>query len=287
MPHLALPRWDRLNSDMNLSFITGVLACLAYAAAMWPVFRALKKQTQPDRPMLLAFGSIGLLMHTLFLHDAIFSPEGIDFGVGTMLSILGWVEAILLNVLVLYRPITSLALGAYPLVIFGVLMTWIGPHEYVPYHHYGVGMIGHILISVIAYCVIMLAVAQAFLLFCMDYLLKHKHPGAALVKLLPPLQTMETIMFEMVAIGLGLLTASILSGALYVENLLAQHLVHKTVFTILAWIIFATLLAGRHFYGWRGRIAIRWTLAGSFMLLLGFLGTQIILQLILHRSAVG
>lgn len=272
---------------MNFSLLIGALACIAYAAATWPVVRALKNKTQPDRPTLLAFGSIGLLLHTLYLHDAIFSPAGIDFGLGNMLSILGWVEAILLNILILYRPISSLALGAYPLSIFGVLMSWIGPHDFVPYHHYGVGMISHILISIIAYCVIMLAVAQALLLFCMDYLLKHKHPGAALVKLLPPLQTMETVLFEMVAIGLGLLTLSILSGALYVENMLAQHLVHKTVFTIAAWLIFATLLAGRYFYGWRGRMAIRWTLAGSFLLLLGFLGTQIVLQLILHRPPVG
>ncbi|HET8706069.1 MAG TPA: cytochrome c biogenesis protein CcsA [Pseudomonadales bacterium] len=272
---------------MNITLLLGALACLAYAAAMIPVLKAWKTKTQPDRPTLLAFGSVGLLLHTLFLHDTLFSPQGVDFGLGTMMSILGWVEALLLNVLLLYRPISSLALGAYPLSIFGVLMSWIGPHDFVPYDHYGVGMLSHILISIIAYCVIMLAVAQAVLLFSMDYLLKHKHPGAALVKLLPPLQTMETVLFEMVAIGLGLLTISILSGAIYVENLLAQHLVHKTVFTIAAWLIFATLLAGRHFYGWRGRMAIRWTLAGSFLLLLGFLGTQIVLQLILHRPPVG
>jgi len=272
---------------MNFSLLTSVLACLAYVAAMWPVVRALRTRTQPDRPMLLAFGSMGLLFHTLFLRAAIFTPVGVDLGFGTMLSILGWVEAILLHVLILYRPIASLALGAYPLSIFGVLMSWIGPHDVVPYHHYGMGMISHILISIIAYCVIMLAVAQAFLLFCMDYLLKHKHPGAALVKLLPPLQTMEVVLFEMVGIGLGLLTVSILSGAVYVEDLLAQHLVHKTVFTLAAWVIFATLLAGRYFYGWRGRMAIRWTLAGSFLLLLGFLGTQFVLQLILHRPQVG
>jgi ABC-type uncharacterized transport system permease subunit len=94
---------------------------------------------------------------------------------------------------------------------------------------------------------------------------------------------MEYLLFQMLTTGIVFLTLSLASGLLFIEDLFAQHLVHKTVLSILAWIIFTGLLIGRSRYGWRGQTAIRWTLIGFALLLLAYFGSKLVLELILHR----
>jgi len=92
-------------------------------------------------------------------------------------------------------------------------------------------------------------------------------------------------MFRLIGAGFVLLTLTLLSGVLFVDNLFAQHLVHKTVLSIAAWIVFGVLLFGRWRWGWRGRRAVRLTLAGTLVLLLAFFGSKFVLELVLKRVA--
>jgi ABC-type uncharacterized transport system permease subunit len=94
---------------------------------------------------------------------------------------------------------------------------------------------------------------------------------------------MEALLFQMLGTGLVFLTISLISGFLFIEDLFAQHLVHKTVLSLLAWVIFTGLLIGRSRYGWRGQTAIQWTLIGFVLLLLAYFGSKLVLELILHR----
>ena len=94
---------------------------------------------------------------------------------------------------------------------------------------------------------------------------------------------METLLFQLLAIGLFLLSLGLISGFMFVQDLFAQHLVHKTVLSVLAWLVFAVLLWGRRYRGWRGRTAVRYTLAGFVLLMLAFFGSAVVLQLVLHR----
>ena len=102
-------------------------------------------------------------------------------------------------------------------------------------------------------------------------------------RLLPPLQTMESLLFELLWVGEILLTLAILSGFYFLEDMFAQHLVHKTVFALSAWFIYALLLWGRHQMGWRGTKAIRWALAGFVCLMLAYFGSKLVLEIILNR----
>lgn len=94
---------------------------------------------------------------------------------------------------------------------------------------------------------------------------------------------METLLFQMLGAGIIFLTISLISGFLFIEDLFAQHLVHKTVLSLLAWVIFSGLLIGRSRYGWRGQTAIQWTLIGFVLLLLAYFGSKLVLELILQR----
>jgi len=101
---------------------------------------------------------------------------------------------------------------------------------------------------------------------------------------LPPLQTMEALLFEMLWAGTVLLGLSIITGLLFFEDLRSQHLIHKMFFSLIALLVYCTLLWGRHFHGWRGKKAIRWTLGGFVALMLAYFGTKLVLELILAKT---
>jgi len=149
--------------------------------------------------------------------------------------------------------------------------------------NYNWAMSTHILTSIIAFSLLNIAALQAILLAIQDQQLK-SHPPKRFIQSLPPLQTMESLLFQMLGTGIVFLTISLVSGFLFIEDLFAQHLVHKTVLSILAWVIFTCLLIGRSRYGWRGQTAIQWTLIGFVLLLLAYFGSKLVLELILHRQ---
>jgi ABC-type uncharacterized transport system permease subunit len=94
---------------------------------------------------------------------------------------------------------------------------------------------------------------------------------------------METLLFRMIGLGFVTLSLSLISGAFYLDDIFGQHLAHKTVLSVLAWLIFAILLWGRWQFGWRGRTAIRWTITGFVILMLAYFGSKFVIQLILQR----
>jgi len=135
----------------------------------------------------------------------------------------------------------------------------------------------HVLLSLAAYSFFMLAAIQAIILAIQEKQLHQRHINGLLRKL-PPLQTMERALFQLLTSGFILLTLGLITGLMFVDDLFAQHLVHKTVLSIIAWCVFASLLWGRVRYGWRGQTAVKWTLAGSVFLLLAYMGSKFVLE---------
>ena len=118
-----------------------------------------------------------------------------------------------------------------------------------------------------------------------EHHLRNRQPGGY-IRALPPLQVMERLLFQMIGTGFALLSAALLTGFFFLEDIFAQQLVHKTVLSIAAWVIFGVLLWGRWKFGWRGRTAIRWTLSGFIFLLLAYFGSKAVLELILTRASL-
>jgi ABC-type uncharacterized transport system permease subunit len=98
---------------------------------------------------------------------------------------------------------------------------------------------------------------------------------------LPPLQTMESLLFEMLAVGIIMLTLGLGTGFIYMDDMLAQQVAHKTLLSLCAWVIFAGLLVGHYRFGWRGRVAVRWTLVGFGLLLLAYFGSKLVIEYLL------
>ena len=163
-----------------------------------------------------------------------------------------------------------------------MLIALIQEGAYAPRSDLGSGIVAHILLSVAAYGLLTVAAFQAALLSFGDYELKHRNLGV--LHRLPPLQTMESLMFELIWSGLIFLSLSIVTGFVFLEAGLSQDgLVHHTVITLAAWIVFAILLWGRYQLGWRGAVASRWTIAGFALLVLGYFGSKLVLEVILGR----
>ena len=112
----------------------------------------------------------------------------------------------------------------------------------------------------------------------------HRREFRGWLRALPPLTELESLLFRSITVGFVLLTATLLTGLLFVDDLLAQHLVHKTVLSGLSWLAFGALLLGRWRRGWRGAIAVRWTLVAMALLVLAFFGSKFVLELVLHRT---
>ncbi len=222
--------------------------------------------------------------HGLLLHAAVFSPFGLDFGLGNAVSVLAWLTvATYWLVNLRYRMEAMLAL-ALPIAAVGSLLPVLLPSSHLLPHASLPLFKLHLAISMLAYSLLAIAALHALLMALVERRLHEKTLLATFVGM-PPLLTMERLLFQIITAGFVLLTLTLLSGALFSEELFGKPLQfsHKTVFAIVSWAAFAALLAGRHVYGWRGRTAIRWTLAGFALLLLGYLGSKFVLEVLLNR----
>ncbi|HEV8695940.1 MAG TPA: cytochrome c biogenesis protein CcsA [Lysobacter sp.] len=141
----------------------------------------------------------------------------------------------------------------------------------------------HAWFALLAYATLAIAALLAVMLWLQERALR-KREFHIWLRALPPLVELETLLFRTIAVGFVLLTATLLTGVLFVENLLAQHLIHKTVLSVLSWLLFGGLLTGRWRYGWRGTTAVRWTLTAMALLVLAFFGSKFVLELILART---
>ncbi|MCW9023038.1 MAG: cytochrome c biogenesis protein CcsA [Gammaproteobacteria bacterium] len=266
--------------------VISILAIALYLATGALLLRSLlhyqEQQTRGTKSKLLLPGILGLALHAWILYHGLFSPAGLDLGFFNIFSLVGWLIALLLLTSALREPIESLGIIVMPFTSLALLLEQLSDQ-----HHYlsqtlTPGLEFHILISILAYSLLSIAMVQALLLYIQDAHLHNKHPGGY-IRALPPLQTMETMLFRMIGLGFLVLSTSLLSGFIFMENMFAQHLVHKTILSIIAWLLFSILLWGRWQFGWRGRTAIRWAMSGFIALMLAYFGSKFVVELILQR----
>ena len=142
----------------------------------------------------------------------------------------------------------------------------------------------HVAVAMLASAFFAIGAAHAVLMAVLEKRL-HNHRKAGGPVGMPPLLTMERVLFQVLGIGFVLLTLTVVSGVFFSEEIFgrAMRFDHKTVFSLLAWVIFAVLLVGRMAYGWRGRVALKGTFAGFAALLLAYVGSRFVLEVILGR----
>jgi len=259
-----------------------IIVAILYFAAAAVLFGRLSRgaeATQRSKYLPIALGLVAAGIHFTVIYGAVFTDTGLNLAFFNVLSLVMDLVAVLLLLSALYRPVENLGIALLPLAGIASLLRWGlgGDIEHAAYQDPGVQ--SHILFSVIAYSLLSIAAVQAIVLAVQNRHLRNRHPGG-FIRALPPLETMESLLFQMIGIGYLLLSVSLVTGFVFLEDLFAQRLVHKTVLSLVAWGVFTALLWGRWHFGWRGRTAIRWTLAGFLTLMVAYFGSRLVIEFI-------
>ncbi len=260
-------------------FLLASFACFAYMISGLLIFLEIKKKS--GRPYSLYSAWLAVMLHFGYHANNILEFGAVSFSFFYTASIVSLLVALILLIAAISQPVEKLGLAVFPLAAIMLGGSILFPENSHNLQSSDWKMHIHIFSSIIAFSLLNIAAFQALLLAFQDHQLK-KHQPKGFVLSLPPLQTMESLLFQMITTGLAFLSVSLVSGFLFVEDLFAQHLGHKTILSILAWFIFSGLLVGRSLYGWRGQTAIRWTLLGFAALLLAYFGSKLVYEFVLQ-----
>jgi ABC-type uncharacterized transport system permease subunit len=223
-----------------------------------------------------------VLIHSGLLYSLMVTAHGLDLGYFNALALAGWLMALIAVAVFLKPAFENLGLVLFPLAGFSVLAAATFQHDVLLMSDKSWPLDMHIVTSMLAYSLLGVAALQAGALYLQEWRLRGGKAGGALAAL-PPMQEMERFLFQLIGAGFVLLTLSLLTGLIFVQDFMSQHLAHKAVLSGIAWGVFAVLLWGRWKFGWRGRLAVRWTLIGFGSLLLAYFGSKLVLELILGR----
>lgn len=262
-----------------LNFLAIVLY-LAGAVVILRRFRRGEAVHGGARTALYGFGFAAVVLQALALAGA---TPGVDLSFTGAAALVAWVVACLYLIASLWRPIDNLGVFVLPLAALAVLVDWLFPAQTpVALTSRVQGL--HVVVALVAYSLLALAALQSLMLLAQDSKLRHKHTGG-FVRALPSMQAMEEILFQMIALGFVLLSVTLVTGIFFSEQVFGQpfKLTHHMLLALLGWAVYAVLLVGHWRFGWRGRMAVRWTLGGFTLLLLGYFGTKFVLELVLGR----
>lgn len=234
------------------------------------------------------------LLHGGVLWADVVGPEELRVGFSVMLSATLWVSVAAYWLENRNYTLDGLRVLVLPIAAVAAVLPPIFPGNMVPLDDKSPVFLWHIVISILAYSTLTIAAFHAVLMVLQESRL-HTSPGGVrggwfgmALDRLPALLTMEKLLFRLIAFGFALLTLTVLSGVVFSEQLFGKAFKwdHKTIFTMLSWALFGLLLAGRKWQGWRGRTALSFTLTGFAILLLAYVGSRFVLEVVLHRVLV-
>lgn len=261
-----------------------VLAALLYATcAVLP---------SRQRLAISAGTAVGWLLHGGALWADMVQPGSLRIGFAFVLSATLWISVAAYWLENRNFSLDSLRVMVLPIAAVAVILPGLFPGSLIPLEGKSSLFPWHVVIAILAYSSLTIAAFHAVLMALQEAQL-HASPGQArgrwlarAIDRLPALLTMEKILFRMIAFGFALLTMTVLSGIVFSEQLFGIPIKwdHKTIFTLLSWVLFGLLLAGRFWRGWRGKMALRFTLTGFATLLLAYVGSRFVLEVVLHRS---
>jgi ABC-type uncharacterized transport system permease subunit len=251
-----------------------LIAVALYLVAAGLLVKALARGDDNPRGWTVP-AALALVSHAGFHLAAWRAAEGLDLHFFAALSLVGLGMAALTTAFGTSGRMAALGVIVFPLA--AASLCGYAAYGHMPAEGLDWRLQLHAWCALLAYATLAIAALLALMLWAQERALRRREFHGWL-RALPPLTELETLLFRTIAVGFVLLTATLLTGILFVENLFEQHLVQKTVLSVLSWLLFGGLLLGRWRYGWRGTTAVRWTLAAMILLVLGFFGTKFLLE---------
>jgi ABC-type uncharacterized transport system permease subunit len=276
------------------------LAAAAYAGLAWHFWNTRWRAGRGDTPAGLAGWERAALAAVLAVHGALLANDvllasQLRFGFAQALSITMWLAVAIYWFESLFFALDGFEPLLLPLAAIAAPLPALFPGISSPGLAHAIEFKLHLLLAMCAYSLFTIAILHAALMAFIErrlHRLKLSAAGDPASPLggplahLPPLLTLERLLFRLIGAAFVFLTLTLATGILFSETLFGRALSfdHKTLFAILSWITFAALLVGRTLYGWRGRTALRWTLTGFVLLILAYVGSRFVLEVILGRT---
>lgn len=268
------------------NFVSTLVAFLAYSTLAFFFWRAqlTGRSEALNRSGLGHAIGVPLALHAGLLYNNLLVGSSLNLGLMYAVSLILWLTVLVYWVARFFYPLANLLSLVLPLAAVGVVLPALFPETHVLTAHTSWMFDAHVLVAMLAYSLFTIAALHAGLMHFVEKGL-HQATLPNVLKNLPPLLTMEKLLFRIIAVGLVLLTLTLASGIVFSEQIFGKpwQFSHKVLLGFISWGVFAVLLLGRVFKGWRGRTAVRWTLSGFGFLFLAYLGTKFVLEIILHR----
>lgn len=253
-----------------------LLGTLAYLVVTALLVRALGRGVDNPRGWTMA-AIPAIAFHTAFHVLAWRDAGGLDLHFFAALSLVGLGMALFTTVFGAAGRMAALGVIVFPLAAVSLLAYGGYGHKRAEGLDWRLQL--HAWCALLAYATLAISALLALMLSAQERALRQRTFHGWL-RALPPLTELEVLLFRTIAVGFVLLTATLLTGVLFVQDFMAQRLLQKTVLSILSWLLFGGLLAGRWRYGWRGTTAVRWTLAAMALLVMAFFGSKVVLALL-------
>ncbi len=261
-----------------------LLAIPLYVLAAGAQYLRLRGEREHPPHLTAGLGLVALCVHVLVVNRQLLPDAGgLDISLFPAASVLALASVTATWIGNLFRPLDTLLLILYPTTALILIATTLQPDTRPTILALDASLALHIFLSLAAFTVLTLGFCQALALWFQERHIRRRS-SLATIRTLPPLATMEKLLSSFLWLGLSLLSISIVTGFVVLEDMFDQRVAHHSILSLSAWAVFATLLYGRHIHGWRGKIAALWTIAGAFLLVLAYFGSKLVIEILLQEG---
>lgn len=255
------------------------VAMLFYCIALILVTSRLFHVEGPKRQIVAGVAAVAVVFHALALSQAIFTLDGQNFSLTNVISLVNWIIAFTFTLLLLRLKVIIVVPVIYACSIISVALLWLLPPKYITHFELYPEILGHVVLSLMAYSALMIAALYAIQLWFIQQKLKNKQ--LVISSGLPPLMTVEKQLYHLVIIGMALLSLSLITGFIFLDDMFVDGKGHKAILSMLAWAVYATMLWQHYTLGCKIRTAVIYTLSGAGLLTMGYFGARVVKELIL------
>ena len=265
---------------LNPVLLTCSLICYLCATFLIASYiRANNNSVGNTRPLSLSsiIATVGVMVHLAYSWNISYINQSLNFSFHSMLVLISGLLILIYLLGSMIMPIRRLGILVFPFVILSLLLTVFWDNTAVTNLDTSIYLTSHILISILAYCLLTIATVQGVLYLYQEQQIKNRAAPAMLMAL-PPLQTMEQLLFRLITIGFVFLTLTLFSGVIFSNEIFGQPFVfkHHTILAFLGWVVFGIVLFKRFKDGIRGSRAVILTVIGFLLIQLGYFGTKIV-----------
>jgi ABC-type uncharacterized transport system permease subunit len=260
--------------------LLGLMCFALYIVASGVIVNGLFQHQGPNRRLSFTLAALALLLHIIILREAIFLEPGQNMSMLNVASLIAWLISLSMLLASFTMPNTILLPVVFGFTGLMVLLSPLISDAHIIQVNVQPALLIHISLALFAYTCLGIALLYALQLSYINLRLKEKK-ASLLHSSLPPLMAVERILFKLLLVGTVLLTLSLASGFVFLENMFANEQAHKTVLSLLAWLVYCVILFGHFRFGWRGKPIVAATVIGSVLLTLAYFGSRFVKEVIL------